>query len=48
MPITQRYMHITWIIRIYFELCASNAIILKHLVKIMFSIQKTCQNHAFH
>ena len=32
MPITQRFMHITWFIRIYFELCASNAIMLKHLV----------------
>ena len=32
MPITQRYMHPTWFIRIYVELCASNAIMLKHLV----------------
>ena len=32
MPITQRYMHLTWFIRIYVELCASNAIMLKHLV----------------
>ena len=32
MPITQRYMYLTWFIRIYVELCASNAIMLKHLV----------------
>ena len=32
MPIPQRYMHLTWFIRIYVELCASNAIMLKHLV----------------
>lgn len=32
MPVTQRYMHLTWFIRIYVELCASNAIMLKHLV----------------
>ena len=32
MPITQRYMHLTWFIRIYVELCACNAIMLKHLV----------------